>query len=79
MPKNKMDIAKLEDIGLDKKTADSIIKSFNAAEKAAKHPEKQTLQQLKKFASEAMKFGGGVKDKVMDFAEKAKPRSGQER
>lgn len=79
MPKNKMDIAKLEDIGLDKKTADSIIKSFNAAEKAAKHPEKQTLQQLKKIAAETVKIGNGVKDKVLDLAEKAKSRSGQER
>lgn len=78
MPKNKMDIGKLEDIGLDKKTADIVIKAFVNAEKNANSPTKQTLQQLKNFAEKAMQAISS-KDKNKDIAEKEKPKSGQER
>ncbi len=79
MPKDKIDAGRLEGMGISAKTVTSIEKSIRTAEKSAKNPAKQTLQQLKSFAAEAVKVGNGVKDKVMDMAEKVKPKSGQER
>ena len=52
MPKDKLDRSRLEDIGLDKKTADGVIKTIGKSDK-------QTLQQLKRYAANAI---GTVKD-----------------
>ncbi len=77
MPKNRLDVQKLEQMGIDPKTITAIDKSLKAAEKSADSPGKQTLQQLKSFASEAVKIGNGVKDKVMDIADKVKSGQGR--
>ena len=52
MPKDKLDRSRLEDIGLDKKTADGVIKTVGSSNR-------QTLQQLKRYAANAI---GTVKD-----------------
>lgn len=80
MPKDKMESRKLEEIGIDKKTADSVIKAFVGAEKKEKSTSGQTLQQLKNFASKAIKNIEIEKGKVREFAkEKINRKSGQER
>lgn len=80
MPKDKMESRKLEEIGIDKKTADSVIKAFAGAEKKEKSTSGQTLQQLKDFASKAIKNIEIEKSKVKEFAkEKINRKSGQER
>ena len=80
MPKDKMESRKLEEIGIDKKTADSVIKAFAGAEKKEKSTSGQTLQQLKNFASKAIKNIEIEKGKVREFAkEKINRKSGQER
>lgn len=56
--------SRLEDIGLDKKTADGVIKTIGSSNR-------QTLQQLKNFAAKAVKAGNDVKDKI---TEKVKPK-----
>lgn len=80
MLKDKMESRKLEEIGIDKKTADSVIKAFAGAEKKEKSTSGQTLQQLKDFASKAIKNIEIEKSKVKEFAkEKINRKSGQER
>ncbi|MCI7351768.1 MAG: hypothetical protein MSH60_13635, partial [Ruminococcus sp.] len=77
MPRDKIESSKLEEIGIDKKTASAVIRAFESAEKKAANPAGQTLQQLKCFAAEAVRIGNSVKDKV---AEKVKLKAtGKER
>lgn len=52
MPKSRIDSGKLAEMGASEKEINSIVKSFEKSEKTAKHPERQTLQSLKNFASE---------------------------
>lgn len=77
MPKDRIDASRLEDMGISTKTITSIEKSLKAAEKAAENPAKQTLQQLKCFAAQAVKLGNDVKDKVIDLTGKVKSGQGR--
>lgn len=78
MPKDRIDSGRLAAIGVTEKEKTSIVKSFEKSEKAAKHPERQTLQTLKNYASEAREKINAVKDKAKENA-KSKTAKGQER
>lgn len=52
LPKSRMDSKILSDMGISEEDKQSIIKSFDKAEKAAEKPNKQTLQELKNSAKE---------------------------
>lgn len=80
MPKDRLESKKLEEIGIDKKTADSVIRAFESAEKKAKNPKENTLDKIKKFASETIKNREIEKSKLKEFAKKnVNQKSGQER
>lgn len=76
----RLESKKLEEIGIDKKTADSVIRAFENAEKKAKNPKENTLDKIKKFASKTIKNRETDKSKLKEFAnEKVNQKSGQER
>lgn len=78
MLKDRIDSGRLAAMGVTEKEKTSIVKSFEKSEKAAKHPERQTLQTLKNYASEAREKINAVKDKTKEIA-KSKTAKGQER
>lgn len=53
MLKSRIDNQKLSDMGISEEDKQSIIKSFDEAEKAAEKPNKQTLRELKNSAKES--------------------------
>ena len=78
MPKDRIDSGRLAALGITEKEKISIVKSFEKSEKSAKHPERQTLQTLKNYASETREKINAVKDKAKEIAKSA-AANGQER
>ncbi|MCM1059381.1 MAG: hypothetical protein NC452_03710 [Eubacterium sp.] len=78
MPINRIDSGRLAAIGLTEKEKNTIIKSFEKSENAAKHPERQNLQTLKNFAAEAREKINAVKDKAKELTKSAAAK-GQDR
>ena len=78
MPKDRIDGGRLAAIGVTDKEKTVIVNSFEKAEKAAKHPENQTLQTLKNYAAGAREKINAVKDKAKEIAKSAAAK-GQDR
>ena len=78
MPKDRIDGGRLAAIGVTDKEKTVIINSFEKSEKAAKHPERQTLQTIKNYAAEAREKINAVKDKAKEIAKSAAAK-GQDR
>lgn len=78
MPKDRIDGGRLTAIGVTDKEKTVIVNSFEKAEKAAKHPENQTLQTLKNYAAGAREKINAVKDKAKEIAKSAAAK-GQDR
>ncbi len=78
MPKDRIDTGRLSAIGVTDKEANTITKSFEKTENAAKHPERQTLQTLKNHAATAREKINAVKDKAKELA-KSTAAKGQDR
>ena len=77
MPKSRINDQKLSDMGISEEDKQSIIKSFDKAEKAAEKPNKQTLRELKNSAKESRKKI--TSEKGTSKAEPTVPTSGTER
>lgn len=78
MPKDRIDGGRLTAMGVTDKEKTVIINSFEKSEKAAKHPERQTLQTIKNYAAEAREKINAVKDKAKEIAKSAAAK-GQDR
>ena len=78
MPKDRIDTGRLSAIGVTDKEANTITKSFEKTENAAKHPERQTLQTLKNYAAGAREKINAVKDKAKELTKSAAAK-GQDR
>lgn len=78
MPKDRIDSGRLAAIGVTDKEKTVIINSLDKSEKAAKHPERQTLQTIKNYAAEAREKINAVKDKAKEITKSAAAK-GQDR
>ncbi len=78
MPKDRIDSGRLTAIGVTDKEKTVIINSLEKSDKAAKHPERQTLQTIKNYAAEAREKINAVKDKAKEITKSAAAK-GQDR